>query len=29
VDFNHWPADANELLIRLKFYWSRNTWLVV
>jgi len=27
-DFGRWPADSNELLIRLTFWFSRNTWLV-
>lgn len=28
-DFGMWPADANELIVRLYGWWSRNQWLVV
>ncbi len=24
-----WPADANELHVRLAGWWSLNTWLLV
>jgi hypothetical protein len=27
-DFEAWPSDANELTIRLNFWFSRNAWLV-
>jgi hypothetical protein len=27
-NFDAWPADSNELMIRLSFWFSRNTWLV-
>lgn len=29
IGFEQWPTDANELMIRLKFYWSRSTWLLI
>lgn len=29
MNLNAWPTDANELLLRLQFYWSRSTWLLV
>jgi hypothetical protein len=28
IDFTAWPKDANELTLRLNFWFSRNTWLV-
>lgn len=27
-DMDAWPADGNELMVRLWFWFSRNTWLV-
>jgi hypothetical protein len=29
IDFDRWPADGTELLIRLLHWWSKSTWLVV
>jgi hypothetical protein len=29
IDFDAWPTDANDLLCRLKGWWSRSTWLLV
>jgi len=27
-DMTAWPADTNELMVRLWFWFSRNSWLV-
>lgn len=28
-NFNAWPADGNELIVRLSGWFSLNAWLVV
>jgi len=28
IDLDDWPADQNELLLRLVKYWAQSAWLV-
>lgn len=27
MNLQEWPRDSNELMLRLKFWWSHTTWL--